>query len=422
MRLFVAARYFSSHKRQSAVCIAGVAISVMAYILITTMFDGFSDKFIRETVESAGHITIRDEPREASTPILQKAYLPPESQGESSPSVLSLVGTKPREQIRKIKNSQGLLRQIREMPGVLAAAPIVRGSVICTYGTRTFNVEVYGVEPEAQTKVTTVGSQMLSGDFNRLKTVGNGVILGSGVARALGVQQDDVVTLSSSTGGLTTSKVVGIFETGIVPIDQTRGYMLLSPAQTLLGKKSIINEIAIRTNNYNAAPAFAAQIEAIAGYKTEPWQETNANFLTIFVVQSLIGTLITVAIVIVAGFGVLNILIMAVLERVYDIAILKSFGLSRHDITVIYLSQGLVIGLAGAAFGLVFGKLGVEMLRRVPLKMEGLVKTEGLLMSEHGSTYVSAVVAALIISLLASVYPARRAATYDPVDVFRGVH
>lgn len=420
MRLFVAIRYFSAHKRQSAVCIVGVMISVMMYVVITTMFKGFSDKFIIETVESAGHITIRDEPREFRTPILERAYL---ADGRPVGSaVLVLEGTKPREQVRKIKNPQGLLRRIRSLDGIVAAAPLVRGSVICTYGTRNVNVEIYGVEPEQQLRVTTIGSQLVAGDFARLKTVGNGVVLGSGVSRALGVGLDDVVTLSSAAGGLTTSKVVGIFETGIVPIDNTRGYMLLSPAQTLLDRKSIINEIAIRTTDYERAPAFAAQIEALAGYKTEPWQETNANFLRIFVVQNLIGLFITSAILIVAGFGVLNILIMAVLERVYDIAILRSFGLSRRDITLIYLFQGLVIGVVGAVLGLGAGKVAVELLRRLPIKLEGLVKSEGLLMSEHAETYLFAAVSAVAITLLAAVYPARRAASFDPVDIIRGVH
>jgi lipoprotein-releasing system permease protein len=119
---------------------------------------------------------------------------------------------------------------------------------------------------------------------------------------------------------------------------------------------------------------------------------------------------------------VLNILIMAVLERVNDIAILKSFGLSRWDITGIYIFQGLVIGLIGSLVGLGLGKLGIEGLRRLPIQMEGLVKTEGLLMSEHGSQYVLAFIAAMVITLIAAVYPARRAAKYDPVEVIRGAH
>jgi lipoprotein-releasing system permease protein len=198
--------------------------------------------------------------------------------------------------------------------------------------------------------------------------------------------------------------------------------MLKNNAQTLLDKKSIVNRIIIRTDDYNKADAYAQQIESIAGYKTESWKESNANFLKIFKIQTIITAFITGALLVVAAFGVLNILIMAVLERVNDIAILKSFGLSRQDITTIYLLQGVVIGVIGAAIGLIFGKIAVELLRKIPVQLEGLVRAEGILMSEHLYQYVTAFIAAMIAVILASVYPARRAARYDPVEVIRGAH
>jgi lipoprotein-releasing system permease protein len=170
------------------------------------------------------------------------------------------------------------------------------------------------------------------------------------------------------------------------------------------------------------APQYAAHIESIAGYRTESWQEANSNFLKIFRIQTIITSCITAALLVVAAFGVLNILIMSVLERVNDIAILKSFGLSRRDITQIFVFQGLVIGLIGASLGLAMGKLLIEALGRVPINVEGIVRAEGLLMSEYASQYVVAFVFAMVIVLAAAVYPARRAAKYDPVEVIRGAH
>jgi lipoprotein-releasing system permease protein len=198
--------------------------------------------------------------------------------------------------------------------------------------------------------------------------------------------------------------------------------MLINSAQTLLDRKNIVNEIILRTDDYTRARDLAFQIESIAGYKTESWQEANANFLKIFRIQTIITYFITGALLVVAAFGVLNILVMAVLERVNDIAILKSFGFSRLDITQVYIVQGLVIGFIGSVIGLFFGKLAIEGLRRLPIQMEGLVKSEGLLMSEHLSQYVIAFICSMIVVLIAAVYPARRAAKYDPVEVIRGAH
>ena len=415
MRWFIALRYFLSHKRQSLVCIAGVTISVTMFLSMTAMMDGLTDKFITETVESSGHITIKDEPRETRTLILEKVYTDPNA-------LLVTEGVKPRETVKKIQNAAGLLATLDRLPGVVSVAPVVNGSAIATYGTKTINVVIMGVDPERHVKTTTIGEDVIAGDFSRLRSVADGVILGRGVADVLGADLDDTVLLSSAEGGRTISRVVGVFQTGVTPLDYSRAYMLLNSAQTLLDKKNVVNEIVIRTEDYRQAEPLAAQIEGVSGYRTEPWQEASANFLKIFKIQTIITYIITAALLIVAAFGVLNILIMAVLERVNDIAILKSFGLSRQDVTIIYLFQGLVIGLIGSTAGLICGKLAIEGLRRVPVPMEGLVKTEGLLMSEHPHQYYFAFFSAMVIVLLAAVYPARRAAKYDPVEVIRGAH
>ncbi len=415
MRWFISIRYLLTHVRQTLVCIAGVTISVMMFLVMTSMMQGFTDKFIIETVESSGHIIVHDEPRELRTPILEQAFPAPHA-------VLVMQGVKPRDKIEKIKNPTGLIATLRRMPGILAVAPMVEGDVIATYGTKTLGFNVQGVDPDAHLVATTIGTNVTAGDFKRLKSTADGVIIGSGIAQVMGARLDDNISLSSPTGGRTTAKVVGIFSTGVTPVDYSRAYMLMSDAQTLLDKKNIINQIILRTDDYTRAREYAAQIESIAGYKTESWQEANANFLKIFRIQTIITYFITAALLLVAAFGVLNILIMAVLERVNDIAILKSFGLSRWDVTGIYIFQGLVIGLIGSLIGLVLGKLGIEGLRRLPIQMEGLVKSEGLLMSEHTSQYVIAFFAAMVITLIAAVYPARRAAKYDPVSVIRGAH
>jgi lipoprotein-releasing system permease protein len=415
MTWFIAIRYFLSHKRQSLVCIAGVTISVMMFIAMTAMMNGFSDKFIVETVESSGHITIHDEPRESRTRILERVYTDPNT-------LIAIRGVKPRDTVRQIKNPTGLILKLRQLPGIVAAAPEVEGDAIATYGTKTLSLNILGIEPEAQLKVTTIGKDLVEGDFKRLRTTADGVIVGRGVADVLGAHLDDEITLASSTGGRTTSRIVGIFATGVTPVDYSRVYMLINSAQTLLDKKNIVNQIVLRTDDYQKAREYAAQIESVAGYKTESWQEANANFLKIFTVQTLITDIITLALLVVAAFGVLNILIMAVLERVNDIAILKSFGLSRRDITWVYVIQGAIIGLLGSTIGVILGKLTIEGLRRLPIQIEGLVKAEGLLVSESRSLYISAFVSAMVVTLLAAVYPARRAAKYDPVEVIRGAH
>src|SRR6186997_968282 len=126
MRWFISIRYLLTHLRQSLVCIAGVTISVMMFITMTAMMQGFTDKFIIETVESSGHVTIHDEPRETETKILERVYTDPNA-------LIAMEGIKPRDQVKKIKNPTGLIATLRRMPHVVAAAPIVKGDAIATY-------------------------------------------------------------------------------------------------------------------------------------------------------------------------------------------------------------------------------------------------------------------------------------------------
>src|SRR4051794_20215585 len=198
MRWFISIRYLLAHLRQSLVCVAGVTISVMMFIAMTAMMTGFTDKFIIETVESSGHITIHDEPRETRTPILERQYKDPNA-------LLVVEGVKPRDKIEKIKNPGGLIATLRRMPGITAVGPQVAGDVIATYGTKTVTMNILGVDPEQTLAVTTIGSKVTDGDFARLKTAADGVVIGSGVSAVLGARLDDIITLSSPTGGLTTA-------------------------------------------------------------------------------------------------------------------------------------------------------------------------------------------------------------------------
>ncbi len=179
VRWFISIRYFLSHKRQSLICIAGVTISVTMFIAMTAMMHVLTDKFIIETVESSGHITIKDEPRETRTLILEKVYTNPDA-------LLVTAGVKPRETVKKIQNAAGLLATLDRLPGVVSVAPVVNGSAIATYGTKTLSLNIFGVEPERQVRVTTIGENVIKGSFSRLRTTADGIVLGRGVADVLG--------------------------------------------------------------------------------------------------------------------------------------------------------------------------------------------------------------------------------------------
>lgn len=414
MNFSIAIRYILRRRRQTIICMLGVAIGVCVFIAMNAMMKGFEVKFIDETVEGSGHAIVKDEPRETIAPFLEKFY--------GKGGAYDVIGEKPQDKVKKIRNPHRLLQVIRSLPGVLAAAPNVTGNLTLTYGSKTTGLECIGIDPREQLRVTSIGDKIVEGSFERLDSTADGILLGDGVARIIGAKLEDIIVLTGPTGARTTARVVGIFSTGITPVDYTRGYMLLRDAQVLLDKQNIISEITVKGDNPERARSLAAQIEAISGYKTESWQEANQNFLSIFVVQQAITNIIAAAILIVAAFGVFNILTMSVMEKVNDIAIMRSYGLSRGDIRSIFILQGLTIGLVGGVLGVGLARGVIWMIRQLKFPVEGLVKAQGILMADRPSDYVTALVASLVITLIAATLPANRAARFNPVDILRGRH
>jgi lipoprotein-releasing system permease protein len=215
-------------------------------------------------------------------------------------------------------------------------------------------------------------------------------------------------------------KVVGLFQTGITGLDDVIGYTLLKKAQVLQDRANIVNQIRMRVADVEGAERIAAEIEARFGYWTESWQETNRNVLDIFIIQNTIMYSTTGAILVVAAFGIFNIISTVVLEKTRDIAILKSIGLEEGDIQRIFLLEGLLVGVVGAALGAGVGYGLTEILASIQLPVGGFVRHRGFVLSYSVVHYLIAGGAAITAAALAAYLPARKAARLNPVDIIRG--
>jgi len=182
----------------------------------------------------------------------------------------------------------------------------------------------------------------------------------------------------------------------------------------------VVGRIEIRLADTDAAPAVTDTVERIFGYDAESWQETNANFLSLFVMQNTIISFVVGAILAVGGFGILAIQIMIVLQKTRDIAILRSVGFRRADILFAFLLQGAIIAVIGAVLGDVLGHYVLIALSHLKTHQEGLVRSETFLVFDDPRFYWYGAGFALGVGLLASVIPALRGARVEPVDVLRG--
>jgi lipoprotein-releasing system permease protein len=279
---------------------------------------------------------------------------------------------------------------------------------------------VVGIDPEKERLVGQLEKDLIRGKLNALHSVSNGIILGEGVADKLGAKMGNIISVISPAGIILRMKVVGIFQTGITAIDNFDSYALLKKAQILQNRPNVINQIRIRLEDVDTAGKIARQIEAQYRYRTESWKETYQNVLGIFVIQNSIMYSTVGAILIVAGFGIFNIISTIIHEKARDIAILKSIGLTEGDIRLTFLLEGVIVGLVGTLSGWVLGRLIVIGLGSIQFEIEGFVKTEGFILYETYLQYMIAGGFALLASSLAAFLPARKAAQLNPVDIIRG--
>jgi lipoprotein-releasing system permease protein len=396
--------------RQTLVSVTGIALGVAFFIATAAIMRGFQTYFVTQIIDVSPHITIKDETRR---PTAQAAEL-------AHPNGAVLVhGVKPRDRVRGIRNAAQKVAILEAMEGV-AAAPVLQAQSLLRYGSRDVSAVLTGLEPERHRRVSNIESDMIAGTLDDLRRSANGIIVGEALAWRLGIGMGDTLSAVAPNGTVLSMKVVGMFRTGIQAVDQGHGFALLKVAQVLADRPNVVNQILIRLADVTQAEPMARQIEARFGDRTESWEEQSANILTVFVIQNAIMFSVTGAILLVAAFGIYNVISTVVIEKTRDIAILKSLGFTEGDIQLLFLVQGIVAGLLGALVGCVLGALMIEGLALIRFGTNTPSGQGQFLLDRDWRLYVLASLFAMLAAAAASVIPARRASRLDPVQVVRG--
>ena len=259
---------------------------------------------------------------------------------------------------------------------------------------------------------------MLEGDLHDLNKVNNGLLIGKGVADKLSLHVGDNITVTSGTGSPTIMRVIGIFATTIKQVDDTKSYANIVQAQNLLGKdRSYVTDIKINIKDYNNAPEVARDLETMTGYKAEDWVKANEQLKAAFKIRAVILNSVIGVILLVAGFGIYNILNMTIYEKIKEIAILKAQGFSGPAVTSIFLQQAIYIGLMGGIVGIICGFGITYMVSRIYI---GAGTLKYLPMSFYTPHYIEAICFGILTTIAAGFFPARKAAKVDPVTIIRG--
>lgn len=342
----------------------------------------------------------------------------------------------------QLRDYEKLLDQVVKQNGVVAASPTIYGQVMLTSGPRVAGVVVRGVDPDRVNKVVNLQHYMTEGNVAALKeqhplqindrtVLLPGIILGERLASQLGVFVGSPIQVVSPLGSPTAIGVIpkvrrfivtGILKTGMSEVDSTLVFMGLADAQKFFDMGDAVTNIEIRVKDVDRSKEIAEQIQRRLGfpYFTEDWTRLWPNLFSALQLEKTVYFLVLLLMVLIGAFNIISTLVMVVMEKKKDIAILRSMGATRESIRNIFLFKGSVIGIVGTSLGVLLGLALCLFLDEYGFKLpEGAFLISTVPVRIYLSNFVLVAVVSLIVCLLASLYPARQAAKLDPVEIIR---
>lgn len=403
--LYIALRFLGNRKRAFFLSLGGVVFGVGIFICTQAQTQGFAKNFIDSTLGGNGALIMR-----ARVKTLEgAATLPP-------------LPVHPRHRLlfQGINDAAEIMRVSRRFSNVVACSPVLRGTLTVRAGFQNATVDLYGIDLPLQLQATNLAQQIGAGNLDDFRNNPNSVILGVKLAEALLVVPGDSVQLLSPAGEFRRFVVAATARSGVGSVDSSRIYCHTKVAQALLQKPYSASMIIYKLRDPDRAPALAARFETLFGHETESWQEREEGNLQLFVTIRLSAAITVSLIILLAGFGIFNVLTLTVLSKVKEIAILRSIGYRRGDISSIFLWQGGMIAGAGSILGCGAGALLTLLVARIPIRVRGLIYANHFLVAWDWHHYLWATLLALIAVAIASYVPARRAGLLSPVSTLRG--
>jgi lipoprotein-releasing system permease protein len=405
--LYIALRFLTHRKRALLLSLSGVVFGVAIFICTQAQTQGFSQFFIESNIGSNGALVVRSRFRPRYEPLMVAAK---NSKG----------GTGHRVYFEGITNPNEIMRVSRQFPDVISCSPVLRGNVSARAGFENATVDLYGIDPALHARTTDILRQIIDGSFDDFRNNTSAIIIGSRLAELLQTSVGDTVQLLAPNGEYWRFNVAAIARAGIGSIDTTRIYAHAKVAQALLQQPSGASMIIYKLRDRNRAPILASRFETLFQHNALSWQEREESTLQLFLTLRMSVAITVSLIILLAGFGIFNVLTMSVLAKIKEIAILRSMGYRRWDISAIFLWQGALIATAGSVLGCLLGALMTWGVSHIPIHLRGLLYTNYFVVTWDWRHYVFATLLALLAVFIASYVPARRAAELPPVVTIRG--
>jgi lipoprotein-releasing system permease protein len=400
--------------KQSVVAAAGVTFGIGMFITLMSFMTGLNNMLDSLILNRTPHIRLFNAVNAA-------AYQPIDLHPDFDRSLNLVRSVKPADSRMEIYNSIPIINALKSDKRVMAVAPKVSAQVFYNTGVIDINGVVNGIDVDTELDYFFLNDYIISGDARDLDKVANSIVLGKGVADKMMTSVGEIIQITSARGDQVSLKVVGIFQQGLAQIDDINSYASLSTTQKILGKtESYFTDIQIKLHDLNQAPAMAKELSRLYDVDAEDVQTANAQFESGTNVRNTITFAVSIALLIVAGFGIYNILNMMIYEKMDSIAILKATGFSGKDVSAIFIYLSLIIGIFGGLIGLIVG-LGLSFtIDNIPFETAALPAIHTFPVNYNPLYYLIGILFALITTFIAGLFPAQKAGKIDPVIIIRG--
>jgi lipoprotein-releasing system permease protein len=402
----IAFRFLTAKKRAMLMSLSCIVLGVGLFVVTQATTSGFEDFFIKTILGTDGAIRIQDQ--------IQDTMRSMKAAENSRFEVRQREG---RKYIEGIPEPKLVVDALRKFPNVSATSIVLTGAATIRSAFQREAVKIYGIDLEDHVKVSDLRTQVVAGTLDNLPS--NGALIGKELSDRIQLALGDSFIME--TGDQRRRfRVSAIYQTGVSDIDRVRVYLNMSDARSLLKKPTGASFIQVNLFDKDRAQEDAAHMEDVLHHSVRSWQFREKTWLTVFRALRISSAITVSVFTLIAGLAMFNTLAMIVMEKTKEIAILRSMGYTRKDISQIFLWQAAIVLLIGAAAGCLLGAAITFGVSRMPSHIRGIFSTDTFIVAWSVWHYVAAVVTAIVMVMVASLVPARRAALLEPGDVIRG--
>ena len=409
--LRIAFRFLTAKKRAMLMSLACIILGVGLFVVTQATTSGFEDFFIKSILGTNGAIRVEDK--------IQDTLRSMESGGGGSDSKFQIAQKEGRKYIEGVEEPKLVMDALRDFKNVAGVSEVLTGAALLRSSFKSDSVKVYGIVLDNHLMVSQLGKQIVQGSAGAFRTEAAGALVGKVIADRLQLSVGDSFILDA-TGQSRRYRVSAIYETGVSDIDKERVYLHLSEARSLLKKPTGASFIQVSLHDRDRAVEDADQMEEVLRHSATSWQVREKTWLATFRALRISSGITVSVFTLIAGLAMFNTLAMIVMEKTKEIAILRSRGYTRQDISAIFIWQAVIVLAIGIVLGWALGAGVTYGVSRIPLPLTGIFKTDTFVVNWSIWHYVAASSTAIIMVTIASLIPARRAARFEPGDIIRG--